>query len=775
LSPTRASSPGNLPLELTSFIGRRQALADLKRALASTRLLTLTGTGGVGKTKLALRAGRESVRQYPDGVWFVELAPIQDPDLVPQGVFAALGLQDHSATWAISTLIGYLAEKRPLLILDNCEHLHDAAALMAGTLLRACPDLRILATSRQALGVTGEVVIDVPTLSLPDDGDASPEALLRSDAVALFVERATAAQEGFAIDSANAAGILRICTHVDGIPLALELAAVRTKALGLEALDQGLAARLGALGTGDRSATLRQQTLEAAIDWSYQLLAEPERRLWERLSVFAGGFELDAAQAVCSGDGLEATDVAELVGSLVEKSVVKRQRGEVGDRFRLLEPLRQFGRERLREAGGEQALQRRHRDWIVDLATVAGATDARQVEVFERIRIERANVWTALDFCLAEAGEAASGVAICRGLWIYWASQGPATDVGRLYDALIDRHRRPDRSRGTLLWIAALAAAARGDQKAALRAGSEALEIGRAIGDAEVVAWSLQSVGVTAYLEGRWEDAATYAEESRNLARTMGARFTVLSATVLLGVTHTFRGELDEAIATARTGIRLSEELGETWERAYLLHFLAVALLHRGEPDEAEMHARRSLELKRALGDRVGMASAVEALALIAMRRGVSERAATLLGAGEALWRSIPTTILAPYRADHDRTEAEARAAIGVARFETAQLSGLAMNPDDVAAYALELGGSTAAVVRQPASPQVSEGPLSRREMEVAGLVADGATNSQVAARLFISERTVESHVASIFNKLGFDTRLQVARWFATTQVPVPR
>ena len=308
-------------------MGRRQGLADLKRALPSTRLLTLTGVGGVGKTKLALRAGRESARQYPDGVWFVELASVQDPELVPQAVFTALGLQDHSSSWAVSTLGEYLADKRPLLILDNCEHVHEAAAVLAGTLLRSCPDVRILATSRQALGVTGEVVIDVPTLALPEDGAATPEALLRSDAVALFVERASAVQPGFAVDATNAASILSVCTHVDGIPLALELAAVRLKALGLDGLERGLAARLGALGTGDRSASIRQQTLEGAIDWSYQLLRGAERRLWERLSVFAGGFELDAAAAVCAGDDLADAEIPELIGSLVDKSVIKRPTG----------------------------------------------------------------------------------------------------------------------------------------------------------------------------------------------------------------------------------------------------------------------------------------------------------------------------------------------------------------------------------------------------------------------------------------------------------------
>jgi predicted ATPase/DNA-binding CsgD family transcriptional regulator len=769
VAPTRiTSNVGNLPVELTSFVGRRQGLADLKRALASTRLLTLTGAGGVGKTKLALRAGRETTRQYPDGVWFVELAPIQDPELVPQAVFTALGLQDHSSSWAVSTLSDYLTAKRPLLILDNCEHVHDAAAVLAGTLLRACPDLRILATSRQALGVTGEVVIDVPTLSLPDDADASPESLLRSDAVTLFVERATAVQPGFAVDATNAAAILSICTHVDGIPLALELAAVRLNALGLDALDRGLSARLGALGTGDRSAAPRQQTLEGAIDWSYQLLSEHERLLWARLSVFAGGFELDAAQAVCAGDGLDAVEIPELVGSLVEKSVLKRQQGDGPNRFRLLEPLRQFGHQRLREAGAETILRTRHRDWIIELANIAGANDARQVEAFERIRIERANLWSALDFCLSDPAEAESGAAICEGLWPYWASQGPATEVRSLYAALLQRIPGPTRARGQLLWISSFAAASQGDQSAALRSGTEALAIGRRIGDPEVVAWALQSLGVTAYLTNRWDDSIAYATETLALARTMGWRFTALSAATLLGVARTFRGELDAAIAIARDGIRSSEELGETWERAYLLHFLAVALLHKGEPAEAEVHARQSLELKRALGDLIGMASAVEALALIAMSRGSSERSATLLGAAEAIWRSVPTTILEPFRADHDRTEADARVALGSANFETAHRAGLEMTRDEVVDYVLEVRPSAARpVARQSES---SEGPLSRREMEVAELVADGATNSQVAARLFISERTVESHVASIFNKLGVDTRLQVARWFASMQ-----
>jgi non-specific serine/threonine protein kinase len=773
LAPSRATlHAGNLPVELTSFVGRRQGLAELKRALASTRLLTLTGAGGVGKTKLALRAGRETTRQYPDGVWFVELAPIQDPELVVQAGFTALGLQDHSSSWAVSTLSDYLADKRLLLILDNCEHVRDAAAVLAGSLLRACPDLRILATSRQALGVTGEVVIDVPTLSLPDDGDASPEALLRSDAVSLFVERASAVQQGFAVDATNAAAIRSICTHLDGIPLALELAAVRLNALGLDALDRGLSARLGALGTGDRSAAPRQQTLEGAIDWSYQLLSEHERSLWARLSVFAGGFELDAAEAVCAGDRLDAEDIPELIGSLVEKSVLKRRQGDTADRFRLLEPLRQFARERLREADGETTVRRRHRDWIRGLALIAGANDARQVEAFERISVERANLWAGLESCLSDPGEAEAGAAICGDLWVYWAAQGPATDVRRLLAALLELIPAPDRSRGALLWISALFSSQAGDQPSATRMAAEALAIGQATSDPELVGWSLQGLGVAAYLEGRWDDTIAYGTESINLARTMASRFLELSATILLAVGRTFRGELDEGIALATDGLRLSEALGETWQRATLLQFLAVATLHRGEPAEADRHARRCLAMKRDLGDLTGMASAIEALASIAMAQGAGERTATLLGAAESMWRSIPISILEPLRADHDRAGADARAAVGRAPFEAAYRAGLQMTRDEVVDYALEVGTS---VARRP-TPETPfrDWPLSRREMEVAELIADGATNAQVAARLFISERTVESHVASIFNKLGVDTRLQVARWFASTQVTAP-
>ncbi len=771
MAPTRATlHAGNLPVELTSFVGRRQGLADLKRALASARLLTLTGTGGVGKTKLALRVGRESTRQYPDGVWFVELAPVQDPELVPQAVFTALGLQDRSSSWAVSTLSEYLADKRPLLILDNCEHVHDAAAVLAGTLLRACPDLRILATSRQALGVTGEVVIDVPTLSLPDGGETSPEALLRSDAVALFVERARAVQPDFAVDAANAATILSVCTHVDGIPLALELAAVRVKALGLDALDRGLAAQLGALGSGDRGVSPRQQTLEGAIDWSYQLLSEPERLLWAQLSVFAGGFELDAAQAVCAGDGLDVEEIPQLVGSLVERSVIQRRQRDNRDRFRLLEPLRQFGRERLQETGVEHSVRSRHVDWIADLASAVGAEDGRQIELFQRVRAERANIWAALNFCLEDPAEAERGVNICSDLWVYWVSQGPISNVRRVFTALLSANPHASRARARALASAGGLAVAQNDYTLAREMLVEATSVGRDKGDAEVVANSLAFLAGVSWIEGDPAGGVALADEAVGLARSMHLRGATLRAHTALGYALLGEANVEGAIAIAREGVRLSEETGETFRRGILFQLLAGASLARGDLDAAANEAQQAVAFEHGIDDRVGLAHTVALLASIEMSRGAALRAATLLGGSEAIFRAVPASLMEPFQAAHELAVSGARDALGDADYLKSYGAGLDMTADEIVDFAVDARRPAA----RPIAAQASEGPLSRREMEVAELVADGATNAQVAARLFISERTVESHMASIFNKLGVDTRLQVARWFASTQVTAP-
>jgi predicted ATPase/DNA-binding CsgD family transcriptional regulator len=768
--PEPSAAPRTLPLELTSFVGRRDELAAIKRLLGTSRLVTLTGPGGVGKTRLALRSARDVARHYADGACFVRLADVEDPLLVTPAVFGALGLQDRSAGWSLGMLAEHLAERRLLLVLDNCEHVIDAAAVLTGTLLRACPDLRIIATSRQALGVAGEVVEHVPPLWLPEPENPSTTDAVRSDAVSLFVERAAAARPGFTLDAANAPSVVELCRRLDGVPLALELAAVRLDALGLDVLLQGLRDRLDVLGMGDRSHEPRQRTLEATIDWSYQLLSAAERLLWARLSIFAGGFELDAAQQVCADDELPARSIPSLLASLVEKSLVKQGRLGGRERFLVLEILREFARERLRDSGTERATRRGHAEWVAVLASDVAAQDERLVELFGRVRAEQANIWLALDFSVEDDEGIERGIAICRDLVPFWHADGHFSQVIGTLLSLLDRVPARARPRGEALWVTALIYATGADAQHGRRYANEALDIGRSIGAADVVAWALVGLASASWVEGRWDDAIATATEAADLSRLMGLGFPRLTALNVIALARRFEADIDGAIAVGHEALTVSEELGETWLRAYTLHFLAAATLLNGDPDEAERLARRGVEIRRDLGHAYGLGSLAEVLASVAIAKGDDQRAATLLGGADALWRSISWTHTAANLAQHDSVRAATRSRLGAGRYDRAFDAGLGMTTAEVAEYAL--GG--AMPVKAPSATAASEPRpiLSPREMEVARLVAGGATNAQTATQLFVGERTVESHVASIFNKLGVDSRVQIARWVATVEGP---
>src|SRR6266566_5047333 len=457
--------PSNLPLELTSFVGRRHELHEVKRLLTTTRLLTLTGSGGVGKTRLAVKAAAEVARGFRDGVWFVSLGPIQDPLLVCQAVFTALGAQDQSAGWSLSALTEYLAGKRLLLILDNCEHLLDAGAVLASTLLKICPERHLLATSRQPLGVVGEVRMPVPPMSLPREGDQEPvEQLMQSEAVWLLSERAAAVLSGFAVNPENAAAVRQLTRRLDGIPLALELAAVRLGSLSLDQLNQGLAGDRSMLGSGNRGVEGRQQTLEATIGWSYGLLEEAEQLLWARLSVFAGGFDAEAAIEVCSDERLPSDRIVEMLGALVEKSIVKRDlTAGNAPRYALLETIRQFGTRCLREIDEERNGRERHLDWIAGLARSVGAFDSRQIELFKRMDAERDNLWAALEFCLSEPGLAPRGGEFAQHLVAYWTCRGSFGDVRRVLTSLAERAPEDSAPRAQLLLAAAVMANSQND------------------------------------------------------------------------------------------------------------------------------------------------------------------------------------------------------------------------------------------------------------------------------------------------------------------------
>ena len=759
----------NVPAELTSFVGRRRELAEIKQRLGASRLVTLTGTGGVGKTRLALRAASELARAFPDGVWFVPLAPIEDPQLVTQAVFHALGLQDRSAGWPLSALTEYLAEKHMLLMLDNCEHLVDTCAVLATTLLRSCPELRLLATSRQPLGTAGEARMRVPSLALPDNrGLMAAERLVSFEGVALLVERAMAVMPDFRVDQTNAADVLRLCQRLDGIPLALELAAGRLEGLSLARLNQGLDAELTVLGGTNRGAEARQRTLDATIGWSYGLLDEEERRLWARLSVFAGSFDEEAGVHVCSDAALPSDRVIALLAALVEKSIVKRDPNVHPPRYELLETLRQYGRQKLREMGDEIELQRRHRDWILELAAAAGAWDHRQARMFDRIYLERDNLWAALDFCVRRPKEAGHGIEICRNLYIYWFVRGPLSDGRRVLASLCERTGGDSRARGEALWVGASLAVVQNDVDAAAQMLNESLRIGRLVGSLEIVTWSIVYLGVIAWAQGKLEEAGAHLEAALELARPT-SRAIVLAALNMQVSLALSRGQLDRVVDLGEEAMTLSRETGELWVRGWLLNSLSQAHWQQGESHLAEELAREAVATKHALHDEVGLAILVESLAMMAVERGAAERAAILLGCAEHLRESVVTPVFGPYQAQHETSVSSARQQLGDAAYRSAFERGKTMTVDEGVAYAR---GQKEPTKPLPARDAKSPTLLTRREQEIATLVAEGLSNKQIAAKLVVSERTAEYHILNILNKLGFNSRTQIASW-ATAHHPV--
>lgn len=751
---------GNLPAEVTSFVGRRQEVAGVRRLLAASRLVTLTGAGGVGKTRLAQRVGGEMRRAFPDGVWFVELAELRDPALVVVAVGEALGVREGLS------VAEFLAGQQALLILDNCEHLVGACADLAGALLPACPDLRILATSRQSLRLAGEATLTVHPLSVPDpDAPATAAELARNESVSLLVERATAVLPGMALTDDNCATVARLCQALEGVPLAIELAVARLRVLTLEQILDRLTDRYRLLTSGARNAPTRQQTLRALVDWSWELCSTQERELWARASVFAGGFELDAAEQVCGDGTLPPDTVLDLIESLVDKSVLTRTADGPRARYRMLEVVREYGAMRLAEAGAQAAVAARHRDWFAALAAYGDRhwVSPDQAALMRRLRHEQANLRLALEHAITE-GPPETALRFAADLENHWFVRGHLSEGRHWLDRALampaPRHWTRVKALRVASWIATV-------QNEPERA--EAL-----LADARALAAGLPPSVEPAYIavvEGniamfRGDDATALPLFDQALAgfRSFGARSGEMWTLCCLGLTRGLAQDPAQGYADLIACRDLGAASGEVWWGSFALWALSVLRWRAGDVAGATAAAKESLEVRKLVEDeQFGVGLSLESLAWIAGSERRDQRCALLLGASRRMWQAMHTSLAAFRGLDrfHDETLSGVRARLGD-RADAALRRGAEMSTADAVAIALER-----TPVPAPRTPAGRTG-LTRREREVAALIADGLSNREIAARLVVAQRTAEGHVENILGKLGFTSRAQVAGWIAT-------
>ena len=758
--PRRATA-GNLPSELTSFVGRRRELAEVRRLLGTARLVTLTGPGGVGKTRLALRAGAGLARTLPHGTWLVELSPLQDPGLVAETVADTLGLRDRSSRMPVPALIEHLAERRLLLILDSCEHLLAGCHEIAETLLKACPGLLVLATSREPLGIMGEVRLPVPALSLPDPGQpGSPARLLHSESGALFAERAAATAPGFTITAGNSQAVSGLCRRMEGIPLAIELVTSWLDAFTPEQLLERVDDQL--LSMTGMTSDPRHRSLQAAIGWSHALLTEPERILWRRLSVFAGSFDLVAAEAVCSGNGLAPGSVLGLLGSLIVKSVVIRDQSGRRPRYRLLNLVRRFGIEQLRAAGEETALRERHCEAVLRLAQQAGEQQwgPEQSAWLDRLELEHANIRAALEHCLAVPGAAGHGLAIGASLFLFWSTR--AVGEGRRWlGLLLDADTGATPARARALAVSGALAVTQNDSHTGRPLLEKALELGRRFENTEVVLLSLRYLTISAVYDDDLPTAREHAERGLRLARTSGSQTEIAHLSTAVGGAAALADDHDRAEPMLAQGARLSRELGERWNLAYSLWLWGFSRWRRGRFNEAEELLREALELARASNDPIGASLMAETLAWVTASTQGPGRAARLLGAAEASRGALSFDLFPSWRRYHERCESQVRAQLGTAAFDAAMTRGAAMSPE----RALAGGAQDRRPSAAPSQRAREIFPLTQRQWQIARLVAAGRSNKEIGLQLFIDSRTVESHVYNILNKLGLNSRAQIAAW----------
>jgi predicted ATPase/DNA-binding NarL/FixJ family response regulator len=764
---TTAHRTGSVPSELTRFIGRRREVADIKRLLTASRLVTLTGVGGAGKTRLSLRVASELERAFPDGVWFVELAALEDQAVLTQTVASALGVHDRTARWPVPALAEYLSDKQLLLVLDNCEHLRNACAILVDTVLRAAPDVRVLATSRQALGLTGEHTFQVPTLSVPD-GDRLPplEAVEQYEAITLFVDRAVAVQPSFVLTEENLEAVVRVCQRLEGIPLAIELTAVRLRALAVGEVLERLDDRYGLLTAGSPGALPRHQTLRALIDWSSSLCSDDERTMWARLSVFAGEFDLAAAESVCAGGDVKQGEVLDLLASLVDKSIVIADQSVGRVRYRLLETIRQYGQELLRDDRDEVALRKRHRDYYADLVERActGWLGPDQEQWLRHLLRAHSNLRAGLEFCLTQPGQAEAGLRMASEMWFYYIATGLTSEGRRWLERGLELGADPTVWRARALWVCSYLCVIQEDLAPAQPMIQECRRSAEELDEPCAAAWAGQLAGMVAMSEGELvrsrdhlQDAVIRHEANQDWIGVLDASFYLVAVTALLNDLHRAGSLCEEAL-------RLCDSHGERWLKSYLLWDLGLVAWQLGDVGRAAESGRDGLRLAREFNEQWAIAFCIELLAWAAHAAERHARAAALLGAADRIWRRVGAPLFGMRHLNgyHDECKVQLQSLLGES-FDAQMRKGVALTIDQAIAFALE---EPEAAHEVKATPHETPS-LTPREGEVADLIAQGLSNKAIASKLVIAQRTAEAHVEHILSKLGFTSRAQVAAWVA--------
>ncbi len=816
-------SDGNLPAEPNSFVGRERDLAELARLLSDVRALTLCGPGGIGKTRLALRLACDIVPGFPDGAWLVELADTEDPSLVTRRVATALGVREEPDRPLTETLTEALRPRLLLLILDTCEHIVDASAALVQQLLAGCPGLRVVATSREPLRIRGETVWRVPPLALPSAVNELPaEELAQHEAIRLFADRAAAVRPGFALNSGNSGAVVRLCRTLDGMPLAIELAAARVGALSVEQIAARLGQRFQLLASGDRTAPPRQQTLRATVDWSYELLTEPEQVLLRRLAVFSG-WNLEMAEQVCAGDVIAPDQVLDLLAALIDKSLVTLD-AEVGGhaRYRLLDTIKEYAADRLAASGEGPAMRRLHRDHmmrivegIVEQAFVRGDPPwPARVAMYHGVAVDRANYQAALSTSL-EYRDADEGLRLCSGLRSPWVAYGNVTEGITWFDRFLKLDEQvPPGVRARALIMRSELAFEQQDYAAAGEHAQAGLDLCRASGS-RGAAGALRVLAVVSLRVGRPEDALDRIDGAIAAARAdsdewqeglgLAVKATIITRLGRLdeaqqafedaldvlrdnngwGVAQTLygfgslaraRGDHQAALGHFQDALALYREIDARPEIARCLAGVGWVALSQGDLELARSSLTESLQLSLATGQRLAVARGLDACAMLAVARGDPARAVRLEGAALALRQALGHMPSGSTQPRLDALLDVARRELGPPATEALFAEGAAMSADQAVRVATDSGGGEPrdGAVR-PAAPEHSGAPaspgaasaLTAREQEIAALIARGLSNRGIADELVISPATAARHVANIFAKLGFSSRAQVAAWAA--------